>query len=211
MTTADAYGPLAELTQLVDEYYQVERLDPSKLPILQQQIWELIRDAHLDEDLKQVMTRGHGHTHEWDEGATADGTPLALASMQGNEVAHVLGELDAYLCELTGAQIRDGLHILGRPPGGEQLLGLLQAITRVPNLEAPATGASVASLFELDLGSLLDDLARGFPSSPASWPDSRAARSRREATRLRLSMTSAIISSLCYNSICLTLDQFPSS
>ena len=56
MTTADAYGPLAELTQLVDEYYQVERLDPSKLPILQQQIWELIRDAHLDEDLKQVMT-----------------------------------------------------------------------------------------------------------------------------------------------------------
>ena len=32
MTTADAYGPLAELTQLVDEYYQVERLDPSNLP-----------------------------------------------------------------------------------------------------------------------------------------------------------------------------------
>ena len=166
MTTADAYGPLAELTQLVDEYYQVERLDPSKLPILQKQIWELIRDAHLDEDLKQVMTRGHGHTHEWDEGATADGTPLALASMQGNEVAHVLGELDAYLCELTGAQIRDGLHILGRPPGGEQLLGLLQAITRVPNLEAPSLRASVASLFELDMGCLLDDLGARFPVEP---------------------------------------------
>jgi cobaltochelatase CobN len=166
MTTADSYGPLAELTQLVDEYYQVERMDPSKLPIVQQQIWELIRAAHLDEDLKQVMTRDHGHTHEWDEGTAADGTPLALAAMQGTEVAHVLGELDAYLCELTGAQIRDGLHILGRPPEGEQLVGLLQAITRVPNLEAPSLRASVASLFGLELGSLLDNLGVRFDVEP---------------------------------------------
>jgi cobaltochelatase CobN len=28
MTTADSYGALAQLTQLVDEYYQVEMLDP---------------------------------------------------------------------------------------------------------------------------------------------------------------------------------------
>ena len=47
MTTADAYGELAELMQLVDEYYQVELLDPSKMPLLQQQIWDLIRRAHL--------------------------------------------------------------------------------------------------------------------------------------------------------------------
>ncbi|MFT2598189.1 cobaltochelatase subunit CobN, partial [Escherichia coli] len=38
MTTADSYGALAQLTQLVDEYYQVEVLDPAKLPLLQQQI-----------------------------------------------------------------------------------------------------------------------------------------------------------------------------
>ncbi len=188
MTTADAYGPLAELTQLVDEYYQVERMDPSKLPILQQQIWELIREAHLDQDLKQVMTRDHGHTHEWDEGTTADGTPLALAAMQGNEVAHVLGELDAYLCELTGAQIRDGLHILGRPPEGEQLLGLLRAITRVPNLEAPSLRASVAALFELDLGFLLDDLGERFRrrarrAGPIDRPPSRDARRRARGHR----------------------------
>ena len=43
MTTADAYGELAELMQLVDEYYQVELLDPSKMPLVQQQIWDLIR------------------------------------------------------------------------------------------------------------------------------------------------------------------------
>ena len=32
-----------ELAQLVDEYYQVELLDPSKLPLLQRQIWDLIK------------------------------------------------------------------------------------------------------------------------------------------------------------------------
>ena len=43
MTTRGAYGELAELAQLVDEYYQVELLDPSKLPLLQQQIWDVHR------------------------------------------------------------------------------------------------------------------------------------------------------------------------
>ena len=51
MTTADAYGELDELARLVDEYYQVETLDPSKLPLLQQQIWELIVEARLDADI----------------------------------------------------------------------------------------------------------------------------------------------------------------
>ncbi len=156
MTTADTYGPLAELTQLVDEYYQVEQLDPSKLPIVQQQIWELIKEAHLDEDLKRVLTSGHGHTHEWDEGTTAEGTPLTLAVMRGPEIAHVIEELDAYLCELTSAQIRDGLHVFGEPPRGEQLVGLIEALTRIPNLHTDSLRERIAALFELELDVLLD-------------------------------------------------------
>jgi len=69
MTTAETYGVLAELVQLVDEYYQVELLDPSKLPLLQQQIWELITKANLDKDLELIL--GHDHDendHDADEG-----------------------------------------------------------------------------------------------------------------------------------------------
>ena len=65
---------------------------------------------------------------------------MSLASMQGREVAHLLEDLDAYLCELAGAQIRDGLHILGQAPEGEPLVELLFALTRLPNLDAPASG-----------------------------------------------------------------------
>jgi cobaltochelatase CobN len=168
MTTADAHGELAELMQLVDEYYQVELLDPSKMPLLQQQIWDLIRRAHLEDDLKYLMQRGEdGHTHEWDDAVTADGTPVTLAQMRGREVSHLIQELDGYLCELAGAQIRDGLHILGQVPDGEQMVGLLQALTRVPNLEVPSLRAAVAGLFGLDLDTLLAERGRPLDAPPA--------------------------------------------
>jgi cobaltochelatase CobN len=168
MTTADGYGQLAELMQLVDEYYQVELLDPSKMPLLQHQIWELIRSAHLEDDLKYLMQRGEdGHTHEWDDAITADGTPVTLAQMRGREVSHLIQELDGYLCELAGAQIRDGLHILGQVPDGEQMVGLLQALTRVPNLDVPSLRAAVAGLFGLNLDILLADRGLPLPAPPA--------------------------------------------
>ncbi len=40
--------------------------------------------------------------------------------------------LDGYLCELKESQIRDGLHIFGRTPVGEQLVDLLAALARYP-------------------------------------------------------------------------------
>ena len=36
---------------LVDEYYQVEMLDPSKMSLVQKQIWELIQKINLDEGM----------------------------------------------------------------------------------------------------------------------------------------------------------------
>jgi cobaltochelatase CobN len=169
LTTADAYGELAELMQLVDEYYQVELLDPSKMPLVQQQIWDLIRRAHLEDELKYLMQKGEdGHTHEWDDAVTADGTPVTLAQMRGRDVSHLVQELDGYLCELAGAQIRDGLHILGKVPDGEQMVGLLQALTRIPNLEVPSLRATVAACVGLDLDALLTDLGKPLnPMSPA--------------------------------------------
>jgi cobaltochelatase CobN len=42
MTRAEVYNEIARLEQLMDEYYQVQTLDPSKLPAVQAQIWNLI-------------------------------------------------------------------------------------------------------------------------------------------------------------------------
>jgi cobaltochelatase CobN len=167
LTTADAHGELAELMQLVDEYYQVELLDPSKVPLVQQQIWQLIKQAHLEEDLRFLMQKREDHVHEWDESLTADGTPVTLAQMRGREVSHLLQELDGYLCELAGAQIRDGLHVLGQVPEGEQMVGLLQALTRVPNLEVPSLRGCLSAFFGLDLDVLLTERGAQLAATPA--------------------------------------------
>lgn len=146
MTSAGAYGDLAELAQLVDEYYRTEHLDPGKLPLLQRQIWEALQRSHLDDDLRYILQADHGdHRHEWDGSFLEDGTPTALAELEGREVAHLLEDIEGYLCELTGAQIRDGLHTLGVMPAGEQLVELVYHLLRLPNLDAPSLPEAVAT------------------------------------------------------------------
>ncbi len=156
MTVADTYGPLAELNQLVNEYYSLEKLDPSKLPIIQRQIWDLIEKANLraDLDLKTMLSRDHGdHKHDWDDQVTTEGIPAMLAEMSSNEVAHLIEDIDGYLCELGLAQIRDGLHILGHMP---PLADMLRSLTRLPNAGVPGLQQSLAKLFGYSLSDLLD-------------------------------------------------------
>ncbi len=182
MTTADTYGALAQLTQLVDEYYQVEVLDPAKLPLLQQQIWELVKETNLDVDLQATLLHhdhdhhdhdhdhddhahlhdhahdhkhGHDHDHDHDEEL-----PAALANMGGVDVAHLIEDLDGYLCELGAAQIRDGLHILGQAPESGQLVDMLASLTRLPNQDIPGLQAEVARLFGLKIEMLLEHKGR---------------------------------------------------
>ncbi|NJO82312.1 MAG: cobaltochelatase subunit CobN [Blastochloris sp.] len=156
MTSAGTYGDLAELAQLVDEYYRTEQLDPSKLPLLQRQIWAVIQRSNLDDDLQHILKADHGdHSHDWDGAFLDDGTPTAFAELEGREVAHLLEDIEGYLCELTGAQIRDGLHILGTVPAGEQLVELLYQLLRLPNIGVPSLPAAVAEALSEDWSALL--------------------------------------------------------
>jgi cobaltochelatase CobN len=155
MTSAGSYGGLAELAQLVDEYYQMEQLDPTKLPLLQRQIWDVIQTNSLDDDLRYILRADHGdHSHEWDGAFLDDGTPTVFAELAGPQVAHLLEDIEGYLCELTGAQIRDGLHILGALPTGEQLVELLYHLLKLPNLQIPSLSASVAAHYGEDWAAL---------------------------------------------------------
>ena len=117
MTRADAYGEVARLEQLMDEYYQVQTLDPSKLPRIQDQIWQLVEEANLHRDLGESE-----RPQDFD--------------------AFVL-HMDGYLCELKDAQIRGGLHVLGECPRGEQLVDLLVELTRRTNEGVPGLRAAL--------------------------------------------------------------------
>jgi cobaltochelatase CobN len=105
MTRAETYDDLARLEQLLDEYYQVETLDPSKLPAIRARIWETLRDAELHRDLG--------------------------VEEQPEEFGDFLNHVDGYLCEIKDLPIRDGLHTLGEAPEGEPLRHLVAAILRL--------------------------------------------------------------------------------
>ncbi|QFR01826.1 cobaltochelatase subunit CobN [Streptomyces phaeolivaceus] len=106
MARADSYGDIARLEQLLDEYAQISSMDPAKLPAIRAQIWTLIQAAKLDHDL------GLNDRPE-DDGFD-------------DFLLHV----DGWLCEVKDAQIRDGLHVLGTPPGGADRVNLVLAILR---------------------------------------------------------------------------------
>ncbi len=111
MTRAETYDDLAKLEQLLDEYYQVETLDPSKLPAIRVRIWETLRDAELHRDLG--------------------------VEEQPEEFSDFLTHVDGYLCEIKDLPIRGGLHILGETPEGEPLRHLLASILRLGAGEVP--------------------------------------------------------------------------
>ena len=125
LTRAESYGPLADLEALVDEYYEAASIDPRRLPILREGILELTRSLGLDRDC----------------GINAD-----------DPDASALHKLDGFLCEIKELQIRDGLHIFGRSPVGDQLDELIVALCRLPRGDGEGANASLLRALAHDLG-----------------------------------------------------------
>jgi len=130
LTRAESYGPLRDLEQLVDEYYEAAGIDPRRLKVLKREILTLCE-------------------------ATGVGVDCGFSEGEGEDAA--LQKLDNYLCELKELQIRDGLHIFGESPGGDQLTDLLVALARVPRGKAEGGDASLLRALASDLDLAGDD------------------------------------------------------
>ena len=130
MHNADSYDELAKLEIQLQDYYHAKTVDPEKLPVLRNIIWENVVAAKLDKDL--IITQD-----------------VAFASFDD-----FLEQLHAYINELSDAQIRDGLHILGEGPKDLRLDEFLVTLTRLNNGDVPSLRQSIAEL----LGFNYDDL-----------------------------------------------------
>ena len=127
MTRAETYDDLARLESLLDEHARIESLDPSKLPAIRRQVWELLVESQITRDLGLE------------------------AAPEDDEFGDVLLHVDGYLCELKDAQVRGGLHTLGRAPEGDALVDMVLAITRQPQGAVPSLRATAAAGLGVDL------------------------------------------------------------
>ncbi len=160
MTSAQTYGPLTQIDRLVDEYYLLERTDPSKLPLLQQEIWQVIRDARLDRDLSMLLNADGAtanHIHVWDPATHEDGVPYSISDLSASDFRHLVEAIHAYTHELGTAPIRDGLHVLGRILEGRELIDMLAVLTRLPNGGVPALRDGLARAYGYEPDALLED------------------------------------------------------
>jgi cobaltochelatase CobN len=131
LTRAETYGPLRDLEALVDEYYEAAGVDPRRLAHLRREILTLMAATGLDED---------------------------AGIARGADDAAALAQLDAYLCELKEAQIRDGLHVFGQSPQAGLERDLVQALLRVPRGSGKGADASLQRAIAADLGLAFDPL-----------------------------------------------------
>ncbi|QFS48932.1 cobN, cobaltochelatase CobN [Nostoc sphaeroides CCNUC1] len=136
MTRAELYGSLQQLENLIDEYYEADSLDPSRLPVIRDRIHELVIKENLHLDL--------GFHYE---------TEIFKSE------SLILNSIGGYLCELKEAQIRDGLHIFGQCPQGRQLRDLIVAIARIPNRHSSGITRAIAQDWGLDFDPLTADLS----------------------------------------------------
>ncbi|WP_417795239.1 cobaltochelatase subunit CobN [Terasakiella pusilla] len=131
LTRAESYGPLRDLEQLVDEYYEAAGVDPRRLKVLKKEILALSRTTGLDED-------------------------CGIGKDDGDEEA--LAKLDKHLCELKEMQIRDGLHIFGESPQDRLLNDLIVALVRVPRNKGEGQDQSLIRALGNDLDLNFDPL-----------------------------------------------------
>ncbi|MEL0623601.1 cobaltochelatase subunit CobN [Marinomonas arenicola] len=130
MTRSETYGEMAELENLVDEYYQAMGMDVRRETWLREQILKKVQETHLLEELTGIESG--------DDGAVLEET--------------VLEGLDTYLCEIKEAQIRHGLHRLGELPEDDKLADTLVALLRLPRgSEITSKGILHALMADLDL------------------------------------------------------------
>ncbi|GKY86909.1 cobaltochelatase subunit CobN [Sinisalibacter aestuarii] len=130
LTRAETYGPMKDLEALVDEYYEAAGVDPRRIEHLRREILTLSSATGLDADV----------------------------GIKGDDEETDLAKLDAYLCELKEAQIRDGLHVFGQSPEGRLARDLVQALVRVPRGQGTGADASLTRALAADFALGFDPL-----------------------------------------------------
>ncbi|SEJ15252.1 cobaltochelatase subunit CobN [Paraburkholderia diazotrophica] len=140
LTRAENYGPLQDLERQVDEYYDALMVDPRRAKLLRKTILDTIVTHRLHEELSVDAP---------DDAEAEDA---------------LLTRVDAWLCELKEAQIRDGLHTFGESPQGVQRRDTLLALARFPVGDGQGEKAGLIDALARDL-----DVDRVFDPLSADW------------------------------------------
>jgi len=145
LKSAGTHGAAAELERLIDEFAAADGLDARRTGILRGKILEGAESCGLLEEC----------------GVSRD--------MSEDDA---LSRLDAYLCDVKDLQIREGLHVFGRPPAENRRAALTEALaTSHAQIDRAELEARLDRCAEREREALLAALdGRFVPPGPAGAP-----------------------------------------
>ena len=134
MSTSGLYDNMAELESLLDEYLDFKDNEQDKLGDTAELIRKKAAECNLNNDIKE-----------------------------DNDFDGYVSKLHNYLTDIKNMQIRVGLHILGEPPTGKNLLEYLLAMSRLENGSVPSLAKVLAEHYGFDYYTLLENSAQKIP------------------------------------------------
>jgi len=132
-TNADKSPPLLHVEELIERVYQAKLENPSKLPVILDQLWEKVKETNLNDDIH------------------IENKPSL------NELEMFCETLHGYLTEVGDTNINDGLHVFGKAPHGQLFIETLTQMTKVPSGDNPSLRDRVGKVMGLDVEKLLSE------------------------------------------------------
>lgn len=133
MARAGSYDALEAIDRPLQELFKNRSMNGDQKVAVLREILDASKDAGMLEEL---------------------GIPDGLSA---EDLEQHVGRIHDYIADVKDALIRNGLHVLGRPPGGELLDDCIYSLTRLRNGAVPSLRDSVAASMGFDADALRDD------------------------------------------------------
>lgn len=131
MVEAGVYDELAEMNELMKQYYHIRIADPKKLPVIQKQILDLAVKSNLNDDIGMT------------------------AKQMEEDTDGCIKKLHTWITKVQACDINDGFHIFGMIPKKDRFRNMLKMLVRNRNGNIPSLRESVCDMLGLDFEKLL--------------------------------------------------------
>ncbi|MDR3161799.1 MAG: cobaltochelatase subunit CobN [Spirochaetaceae bacterium] len=136
MVEGGTYEALADLDDMMKEYYHFKLTDRARAALTAERILTLAEEQRITGDIG-----------------------LSAGDLAA-DIEAAVDRIHAWTSRISRQEIRDGLHIFGKTPEGERLRNLLRLLLRVRNGEVPSLREGLCAAAGLDPESLLEEPAR---------------------------------------------------
>lgn len=133
ITDGEAYGPLADLENLINQYEMMKYKKNGQEHILEHLISEAIINSKLDKKVN-------------------------VANIH-NDIDKVIKTCSKIISLITTTSLEDGKHTIGEIPEGERMLDMLNSIVRFESEETKSLRGMIADLLGLDFDYLIENKA----------------------------------------------------